>query len=243
LYRLPIPKEGQVVGVIGKNGAGKTTALRILAGEIKPNLGMLDGEPDWDDIIRRFRGSELQGYFKLVSEGKVRVVHKVQHVDVVPRRIRGTVGELLLKVDERGVARELTEYLELTKVWDRDVGKLSGGELQKFLVAAVLSRDANVYVFDEPSSFLDVRERVRVARLIREEAKPGRYILVVEHDLAVLDYVSDVVHIIYGEPGAYGIVSSPYSTRSGINHFLDGYLPAENVRLWKEPIKFRIHGS
>ncbi len=187
-----------------------------LAGEIKPNLGMLDGEPDWDDIIRRFRGSELQGYFKLVSEGKVRVVHKVQHVDVVPRRIKGAVGELLLKVDERGVARELAEYLELTKVWDRDVGKLSGGELQKFLVAAVLSRDANVYVFDEPSSFLDVRERVRVARLIREEAKPGRYILVVEHDLAVLDYVSDVVHIIYGEPGAYGIVSSPYSTRSGI---------------------------
>ncbi len=243
LYRLPIPKEGQVVGVIGKNGAGKTTALRILAGEIKPNLGMLDGEPDWDDVIRRFRGSELQGYFKLVSEGKVRVVHKVQHVDVVPRRIKGTVGELLLKVDERGVARELAEYLELTKVWDRDVGKLSGGELQKFLVAAVLSRDANVYVFDEPSSFLDVRERVRVARLIREEAKPGRYILVVEHDLAVLDYVSDVVHIIYGEPGAYGIVSSPYSTRSGINHFLDGYLPAENVRLWKEPIKFRIHGE
>lgn len=243
LYRLPIPKEGQVVGVIGKNGAGKTTALRILAGEIKPNLGMLDGEPEWDDIIRRFRGSELQGYFKLVSEGKVRVVHKVQHVDVVPRRIRGTVGKLLLKVDERGVARELAEYLELTKVWDRDVGKLSGGELQKFLVAAVLSRDANVYVFDEPSSFLDVRERVRVARLIREGAKPGRYILVVEHDLAVLDYVSDVVHIIYGEPGAYGIVSSPYSTRSGINHFLDGYLPAENVRLWKEPIKFRVHGE
>jgi ATP-binding cassette subfamily E protein 1 len=243
LYRLPIPKEGQVVGIIGKNGAGKTTALRILAGEIKPNLGMLDGEPDWDDIITRFRGSELQGYFKLVSEGKVRVVHKVQHVDVVPRRIRGTVGELLLKVDERGVARELAEYLELTKVWNRDVGKLSGGELQKFLVAAVLSRDANVYVFDEPSSFLDVRERVRVARLIREGAKPGRYILVVEHDLAVLDYVSDVVHIIYGEPGAYGIVSSPYSTRSGINHFLDGYLPAENVRLWKEPIKFRIHGE
>lgn len=166
LYRLPIPKEGQVVGVIGKNGAGKTTALRILAGEIKPNLGMLDGEPEWDDIIRRFRGSELQGYFKLVSEGKVRVVHKVQHVDVVPRRIRGTVGKLLLKVDERGVARELAEYLELTKVWDRDVGKLSGGELQKFLVAAVLSRDANVYVFDEPNSGVDIDTLRVLAELI-----------------------------------------------------------------------------
>jgi Predicted ATPase, RNase L inhibitor (RLI) homolog len=243
LYRLPIPKEGQVVGIIGRNGAGKTTALRILAGEIKPNLGVLDREPDWDEVIRRFRGSELQGYFKLVSHGKVRVVHKIQHVDLVPKRVKGTVGELLSRVDERGVARELAEHLGLTKIWDRDVSKLSGGELQKFLVAAVLSRDANVYVFDEPSSFLDVRERVKVARLIRGEAKPGRYVLVVEHDLAILDYVSDVVHIIYGEPGAYGIVSSPYSTRAGINHFLDGYLPAENVMLWKEPIRFRIHGE
>ena len=240
LYRLPIPKEGQVVGIIGRNGAGKTTALRILAGEIKPNLGILDRVPEWDEIIRRFRGSELQGYLKLLADGRIRVAHKIQHVDVVPRRVKGTVGELLSKVDERGVARELAEQLGLTKLWDRGVDKLSGGELQKFLVAAVLSKDANVYVFDEPSSFLDVRERIRVAKLIRSEAKPGRHILVVEHDLAVLDYVSDLIHIIYGEPGAYGIVSAPYSTRAGVNHFLDGYLPAENVMLWKEPIRFRI---
>jgi len=241
LYRLPIPKEGQVVGVIGRNGAGKTTAIRILAGEIKPNLGMLDREPEWDEIIRRFRGSELQSYFKLLSEGKLRVAHKIQHVDLVPRRVKGTVGELLLRADERGVARELAEYLGLDRVWDRSVDKLSGGELQKLLVAAVLSKDANVYVFDEPSSFLDVRERIRVARLIRGEAKPGKFILVVEHDLAVLDYISDSIHVIYGEPGAYGIVSMPYSTRTGINNYLDGYLPAENIRLWKEPIRFRAH--
>lgn len=243
LYRLPVPKEGQIVGIIGRNGAGKTTAIRILAGEIKPNLGMIDREPEWDEIIRRFRGSELQAYFKLLADGRIRVAHKIQHVDIVPRRVKGTVGELLLRADERGVAKDLASQLGLDRIWDRGVDKLSGGELQKLLVAAVLSKDANVYVFDEPSSFLDVRERIRVARLIREAAKPGRYVIVVEHDLAVLDYVSDLVHVIYGEPGAYGIVSAPYATRTGINHFLDGYLPAENMRLWKEPIRFRVHSD
>ncbi len=243
LYRLPVPKEGHVVGVIGRNGTGKSTALRILAGELKPNLGRLDSTPDWDEIIRRFRGSELQAYFKMIANNKIRVAHKIQHVDMVPRRVKGVVRELLKKADERGVSGELASELGLSKVMDRRVEHLSGGELQKLLVAAVLSKEANVYVFDEPSAYLDVRERIRVARLIRREARPGKFIMVVEHDLAVLDYVSDLIHVIYGEPGAYGIVSLPYASRAGVNNFLDGYLPAENIRLWKEPIKFRVHGE
>ena len=239
LYRLPIPRDGKIVGLIGKNGTGKTTAVRVLLGEIKPNLGDPEREPEWDEIIRRFRGSELQTYFQKLANGELRTAHKIQHVDLVPRRVRGTVGQLLERADERGIARELAEELGLNTIWNRDVRKLSGGELQKLLIAAVLSKDADVYVFDEPSSYLDVRERVRVARLINKEVRPGRFFLVIEHDLAVLDYLSEYVHILYGEPGAYGIVSQPYGVRNGINHFLDGYLPAENIRLRKEPIRFR----
>lgn len=238
LYGLPAPKPGQILGLIGKNGTGKTTAVRILAGEIKPNLGRIDDPPDWSEVIRRFRGSELQPYLEKLSQGKLRVAHKIQYVDLVPRKLKGPVGKLLERADERGVARELAKELGLDKVWDRDIRKLSGGELQKTIIIAALSKDADVYIFDEPSSYLDVRERVRVARLIRREVKGNKYFIVVEHDLAVLDYLSDLVSILYGEPGVYGVVSKPYGVRNGINYFLDGYLPAENMRIRREPITF-----
>jgi ATP-binding cassette subfamily E protein 1 len=238
LYGLPVPKPGQILGLIGKNGTGKTTAVRILAGEIKPNLGRVEDPPDWSEVIRRFRGSELQPYLERLSQGKLRVAHKIQYVDLVPRKLKGPVGMLLERADERGVARELAKELGLDKVWDRDIRKLSGGELQKTVIIAALSKDADVYIFDEPSSYLDVRERVRVARLIRREVKGNKYFIVVEHDLAVLDYLSDLVSVLYGEPGVYGVVSKPYGVRNGINYFLDGYLPAENMRIRREPITF-----
>ncbi len=240
LYGLPIPRQERILGIIGKNGAGKTTALRILAGELKPNLGILDRDPDWDEIIRRFRGTEIQNYLRLVADEKIRAAHKIQYVELVPRRVKGTVGELLEKADERGLWRELAKELNIAHILDRPISKLSGGELQRFLVAAVLSRDANVYLFDEPSSYLDVRERIRVARAIRKYIPKGAFVVVVEHDIAMLDYLSDHVVVMFGEPGVYGISSKPYGVRAGINHFLKGFLPAENMRIRSEPIKYTI---
>jgi ATP-binding cassette subfamily E protein 1 len=240
LYGLPIPKEGRILGVIGKNGTGKTTALRILSGELKPNLGLVNEEPNWDQIIRRFRGTELQNYFKALAEGKIRAAHKIQYIDLVPRKIKGTVRTLLEKADERGLWRDLVKELGLERLLDRDIRVLSGGELQKFMVAAVLSKDANLYLFDEPSSYLDVRERVRVAQVIRRYVPKNSYVVVVEHDIAMLDYLSDLVVIMFGEPGVYGIASKPYGVGAGINHFLKGYLPAENMRIRSEPIKYTI---
>lgn len=242
LYGLPIPRQGKILGVIGKNGAGKTTALRILGGELKPNLGVVDGpEPSWDEIIRRFRGTEIQNYLRLVAEGKIRAAHKIQYVDLVPRRVKGRVGDLLKRADERGIWRDLVKELNLSHLVDRDLAQLSGGELQRFLVAAVLSRDANVYLFDEPSSYLDIRERIRVARAIRKYVPKDSFTVVVEHDIAMLDYLSDHVVIMYGEPGVYGIASKPYGVRAGINNFLKGFLPAENMRIRSEPIKYTVN--
>jgi len=240
LYGLPIPKYNRVTGVIGKNGSGKTTSLRILAGELKPNLGNYQDPPKEEEILRYFRGSELQSYFQKLFNRELRIVHKIQYVELVPRYVKGTVGKLLMKVDERGLAKEIAKQVGLDKIWDRDIRVISGGELQKLLITATLAKEADVYLFDEPSSYLDVRERIRMAKIIREYVK-GKYAIVVEHDLAVLDYLSDLVTIIYGEPGVFGIVSRPYGTGAGINHFLNGYLPAENMRIRPEAIKFHIY--
>lgn len=236
LFGLPIPRVGSVTGLVGQNGVGKTTALRILSGSIKPNLGIIDASPK--QINDFFKGSELQAHFKRINE--VKMVHKPQAVDGLPKAVKGKVGDLLKKVDKRGVMQGLITGLELEDFLNRDVKLLSGGELQRVAIAAAASRDSDIYYFDEPSSHLDVYQRLNAARVIRRLAEEGKAVIIVEHDLAMLDYVSDYVHVIYGKPGVYGVVSSPHGVRVGINVFLDGYLPSENVRFRREPIKFEV---
>jgi len=241
LYRLPIPKRKMITGIVGKNATGKTTALKILSGKLKPNLGNLENPPEWDDIIKSFRGTELQTYFTKLVNGKIRAILKIQYVDAVPKYLKGEVGKLLIKIDERNIVNELKDDLGLTKVWNRELKVLSGGELQKFLIAATLSKEADVYMFDEPCSYLDVYERMRIAKVIRKyTVDKGKTAIIVEHDIAILDYLSDLVHVIYGVPGTYGIVSHPYGVKSGINFFLDGFLPDENMRIRDTPIRFHV---
>jgi len=238
LYRLPTPSPGTVLGLLGKNGIGKTTTLKILSGEVKPNLGNYENPPSWSDIIRYFRGSVLQDYFQRMSEGKLKVVHKPQYVDKIARAVSGKVGELLKKVDERGVLEDVATRLELKNIWDRPLEALSGGELQRVAVAAAICREADVYLFDEPSSYLDVKQRLEVARAIRSLKREEKIVVVAEHDLAIIDYLSDQICIFYGEAGVYGIVSHVHGVRTGINIYLQGYIPDENIRFRKEAIIF-----
>lgn len=239
LYRLPTPTPGTVLGLLGKNGIGKTTALKILSGEIRLNLGNYENPPSWSEIIQHFRGSTLQDYFQKICEGRLKVVHKPQYVDKIPRVVSGKVGELLEKVNERGaVLNALAEQLGLEKIWSRPLEALSGGELQRVAIAAAICREADVYLFDEPSSYLDVKQRLEAAKAIRSLKKEEKTVIVAEHDLAIIDYLSDQICIFYGEAGVYGIVSHVHGVRTGINIYLQGYIPDENVRFRKETIIF-----
>ena len=233
-----MPSPGTVLGLLGQNGIGKTTTLKVFSGEIKPNLGKFDDPPDWTEIIQYYRGSSLQDYFQKMSEKKLKISSKPQYVDKIPKAITGKVGDLLEKVDERKQLDVLAEVLELKKVWDRPLEVLSGGELQRVAVAAALSRDADVYLFDEPSSYLDVRQRLIVARTIRGLKEQQKTIIVAEHDLAIIDYLSDQICLFYGEPGVYGVVSHVHGVRTGINIYLQGYIPDENIMFRKESIVF-----
>lgn len=71
----------------------------------------------------------------------------------------------------------------------------------------------------------------------------GSYVIVVEHDLSVLDYLSDFICCLYGKPGAYGVVTLPFSVREGINIFLAGFVPTENLRFRDESLTFKVLSS
>jgi ATP-binding cassette subfamily E protein 1 len=238
LFRLPTPSPGVVLGLLGQNGIGKTTTLKILSGEVKPNLGNYAEPPNWDAIIRQFRGSTLQDYFQRMADQKLGTALKPQYVDKIPKVVSGNVAELLEKVNERKKLDKIAEQLELKQFWKRPLEVLSGGELQRVAVAATLCREADVYLFDEPSSYLDVKQRLEVAKAIRSLKDYQKTVILAEHDLAVIDYLSDQICIFYGEPGVYGIVSNVHSVRTGINIYLQGFIPDENVLFRKEPIIF-----
>ena len=240
LYRLPTPRRGVVVGLLGRNGIGKTTVLRILAGELIPNLGIWDKPPVKDEIVERFSGVALHDYFGELYDKSSKVVYKPQYVDRIPKAVSGNVRDVLSSVDERNVLEKLAEELEIEEILDRDFGVLSGGELQRAAIAATMCRDADVYLFDEPSSHLDIYQRMRAARVIRGLVDDGKMVIAAEHDLAVLDYLSDDIFLIYGEPDVYGIVSKIHSVREGINIYINGFIPDENVRFREAPIVFHV---
>ncbi len=244
LYGLPIPVRGKVTGILGPNGIGKSTSVQILSGSLRPNMGELDREVPWKEILSHYTGTELFEYLRTVSEGRVKTATKPQYIDYIPRMFQGTVGQLLKTTDERGQLERYVEAFSLTPLIDRSINSLSGGELQRVAICACLSREADFYFLDEITPFLDIYQRMAAATLIRELAA-GRPIMIVEHDLAILDLLADTVHIAYGKPAVFGIVTQPKGVRVGINQYLEGYLAEENMRFRDYEVVFesRLHGG
>ena len=243
LYKLPTPRKGEVVGLLGRNGMGKSTVVNILSGNLKLNLGNYNEPPDWDDILKYYSGTELKSHFEKIKDNQIKASIKPQQVYNVAKVFDGTTKELLEKYDERGVSRDLVKELGLQNSLENHLKELSGGELQRLAVAVATSKEADFYFFDEPSSYNDVFQRTNVARVIHSLTKIGKSVMVVEHDLTLLDYLSDYVDVLYGEPAAYGIVSNILSTKVGINTFLDGYLANENVRFRDKKFTFDASSS
>jgi ATP-binding cassette subfamily E protein 1 len=240
LFSLPAPIFGKVVGVLGVNGIGKSTAIKILAGVLKPNFGNWENKEgaSYDELIEYFKGTEAQIFFEKMRDRKITISYKPQAVDLIPQAHKGRVRELLEKIDQKNQMNEIAKKLEIEKVLDSDVDKISGGELQRVAIAAAVLKKANFYVFDEPTSFLDIKQRIKISKFIKSLADENTAVMVVEHDLIILDYMTDLIHIMYGKEGAYGIVSNPRATRAGINTYLTGYLKEENMRFRDHEIKF-----
>src|SRR3989344_7437842 len=238
LYSLPLVKEKTIVGIIGRNGIGKSSALQILTGSVKPNLGNYEKLPEPNEIIKKYSNTWIGEYFKKLLNKEIKISYKPQRVELLTQVYKGhTVKELLKKVDERNIVNDLLHELDIESIENRKIEELSGGELQRVAVVAAIAKKADVYYFDEPSSFLDITHRIKAAKIIRSLAEFAA-VVVIEHDLATLDYISDEIQIVYGEPACYGIYSNSKAVRRGINDYMEGMLPEENIKFRQYSIKF-----
>lgn len=238
LFQLPIIKKNHITGIIGRNGIGKSTSLQILSGNIKPNLGNYEAPPKDEEIIKKYSTTYLADYFTDLFSNKIRVSYKPQRIELLSKVYEGKVIDLIKKIDEKKQGEKLLKELDMQSIKDRNIKDLSGGELQRLAIIAACIKKADIYYFDEPASFLDITQRVKVANLIKSLSKDAS-VIVIEHDLATLDYISDEIQIIYGQPAAFGVISQSKSVRRGINEYLDGYLPEDNVRFRNYSIVFQ----
>lgn len=232
LYGLPVPKLDSIVGFLGRNGIGKSTAIEILAGKKKINLG---GQASDEEIKDFFKGNEILRYFD-VLKGK-KVAYKPQNLSSLA--INLPVNELLAKLGSKERMNELAKRLGADHLLNNQLDKLSGGELQKVAIIAATLRDADIYFFDEPLAYLDIQERLNVSDFIREVGK-DKTVLVVEHDLLILDYLTDYLNIFFGQQGCFGLVSGVKASKYGINSYLAGFLKEENLRIRDKAINFNF---
>jgi len=238
LFGFLLPQKRSVTGVIGVNGIGKTTLLRLLDGSLAPNFGVFHYDLTPKELRSYLPPAATQ--FFTTPAGERGVVSKQQYVDeIAAQRGDDSIESFVRERDERDAYNEAIKVFELGNCLHRKLCEASGGELQRAAIAAAFVREAQTYFFDEPSSFLDVKQRLLAAKGVRSLAEQHKKsVVVVEHDLAVLDYLSDNVCVLYGEKSAFGVVSQPKSTRVGINEFLDGFLREENVRFRDHSIHF-----
>ena len=246
IFDLPLIQEGSITGILGRNGIGKSTVINALSNTVKANFGKFG-----DDVVYKtdeeyfkylnelFKGSALQNHFNKLEKGEIKVAYKPQQIVNIPKMFSGKVKDLLMKVNENDdVIRDVSEKLNISKVLARDIKVLSGGELQRVAIAAALLKDnSNLFIFDEITNYLDIYERLNSSKIIKEKVA-GKSALVVEHDLVVLDYLAEFIHIMYGQPGAYGMLTGVKSGKVGINDYLEGYSKEENVRFRDKAIKF-----
>ncbi|MFA6490255.1 MAG: ribosome biogenesis/translation initiation ATPase RLI [Candidatus Micrarchaeia archaeon] len=240
LYGLPLPQEG-VVGLIGKNGIGKSTAIKLMGNQLVPNFANFDRKLTFDEVQKQL-APELQNYFRSVADKKLKVSLKPQNIYKIQEVFKGKAGELLEKSDERKVSADAIRLFGLEQILGKHTYELSGGELQRLAIAVAYCREADLYYFDEPAAYLDIRQRLTMARALKELAVKKK-VVVIEHDLAVFDYLSDYVHVFYGQENAYGVVSGVKNARSGINEYLDGFLKDENTRFRDHAITFSVSSA
>jgi len=188
----------EIIVLLGENGTGKTTFIRLLLGIIKPDSGEQIPEmnvsykpqkisPKFDQSVRLLLHSKLS--------------HSWQHPQFMSDVVRP---------------------LQIEDLLDQEVKTLSGGELQRVAIVLALGKPADIYLIDEPSAYLDSEQRIVAAKVIKRfilNAKKTAF--VVEHDFIMATYLADRVVVYEGTPSIECTACTPQALLSGMNRFLE----------------------
>ena len=178
------------MGILGENGIGKTTFVKILANVIKSDKGTVKED--------------------------IKVSYKPQYLEPNDSMVRDVLKDAILNYH-----KELIDDLNLGPLLDRKLTEISGGQLQRVAIAECLSKDADLYLLDEPSAYLDVEQRLLISRIIRDMMfKRETSSIIVDHDLLFIDYLSHNLLVFDGEPAVKGYVKGPFKMGEGMNIFL-----------------------
>jgi ATP-binding cassette subfamily E protein 1 len=147
----------------------------------------------------------------------VRVSYKPQYLESASDETVMSV----LKDAVRNYSHQLILPLNLEPLFDKKLNELSGGELQRVAIAYCLSQEAELYLLDEPSAYLDIEQRLIISKIIDEMMlHRNSTALVVDHDVLFVDYLSQRLLVFEGVPAKRGEVRGPFAMEEGMNIFL-----------------------
>lgn len=218
--------DSEIIVLLGENGTGKTTFVRMLAGLLK------------SDEQVHYEAEGLDYEASLAGVPELNVSYKPQKISP---KFQGTVRQLLHKRVRDAYIHpqflsDVMKPLVIDNIIDNGVQNLSGGELQRLAIVLALGQPADVYLIDEPSAYLDSEQRVNCAKVIKRFIMHSKKTaFVVEHDFIMATYLADRVVVYEGRPGVEATATSPQSLLSGMNTFLKSL----QVTFRRDPVNFR----
>ena len=244
IFDLPQINLNSNTGIIGRNGIGKSTIINILSNILKANFGdyknLIEDDKNYFKMLNeKFKGSTLQNFFIKLEKKELIISYKPQQIIDIPKFFKGKAIDLLKKkcCDEK-IIIDFAKKLGINKILNRNIENLSGGELQRVaILSTIIKQDSNFLIYDEISNYLDIFQRLNVSKIIKQNSE-NKTQLFVEHDLIVLDYLCDYIHIAYGQVSNYGALSGIKNSSVGINTYLSGFLKEENIKFRDKEIRF-----
>lgn len=195
-----IASKGEIIGIIGPNGSGKTTLLKAITRYIKPTSGdiLIDGKN-----LHEMECTEIAKNMGVVSQiVSVNFEFSVEDIVLMGRTpyIKGSE-----KLEDFNIVEDAMKKTKTYHLRNRLITQLSGGELQRVIIARALAQTPKILLLDEPTSHLDISHQIEILGLVKNAARKGMVVIAVIHDLNLAAYFCDKMCLLKGgEIIAYG---------------------------------------